>query len=240
MRLGATFIVPVFLTLSAWSQLTFTIPVQDKSEAGTPLEISGTISFTESISANSITAASEYEVKARNISEKEIVLLVASFEEAGPHGGSRHHILQFDDAFRAGIGPGQSFILSRSDRASPSFCCINLLSTAEQPKAEVQVRFVQFSDGSTFGDKDAAKDIFAIQTAVLDRLRALDATQNDQEFLQILRQRMEPDEADNFFEAIRRTQKEKGTAAARSRVRTGLVNSEKHLAQITIEEAADK
>jgi hypothetical protein len=240
MRLGATFIVPLFLAVSAWSQLTFTIPVQDKSDIGSPLEISGTISFTENLLANSITTASEYEVKARNISDKEIVLLVASFEEAGPHGGSRHHVLQFDDVFRAGISPGQSFVLSRSDRTTPSFCCINLLSTAEQPKAEVRVRFVQFGDGSTFGDKRAATEIFAIQAAVLDRLRVLDGAQDDQEFLRILRLRMEPDEADDFFEAIRRTQKEKGTAAARSRVRSGLINSEKNLAQITIETAADK
>lgn len=239
MRLGATF-VPFFLALSAWSQLTFTIPVQDRSETGSPVEISGTISFTENLLRDSLVTSSDYEVKARNTSEKEIVLVVASFDEAGPHGGSRHHVLEFDDVFRDGIAPGQSFVLSRSDRVAPSFCCVNLASSAEQPKAEVRVRFVQFSDGSTFGDKASAKNIFAIQAAVLDRLRALDGNEDEQEFLRILRQRMESDEADSFFEAIRRTQKEKGTAAARSRVRSGLINSEKHLAQMTVEQAADK
>src|SRR5712692_12012413 len=34
------------LTRSAWSQLTYTIPVVDKSDPGSPLKISGTASFT--------------------------------------------------------------------------------------------------------------------------------------------------------------------------------------------------
>jgi len=240
MRLGVAFIVPVFLAVSAWSQLTFTIPVQDKSEPGTPLEISGTISFSENVLMKSITTSTNYEVKAQNHSEKQIVLIVATFDESGPHGGSRHHILQFDDVFRLGISPGQSFVLSRSDRATPSFCCINLASEAEQPRAEVRVLFVQFSDGSTFGDKTAAKNILEIQATVLERLRTLDDTRDDQEFLQILRRKIEPDEADTFFEAMRRTQKEKGTSVARGRVRSALINSEKHLAQLTVEQAGGK
>ena len=100
--------------------------------------------------------------------------------------------------------------------------------------------FVQFSDGSTFGDKVAAKDILEIQAAVLDRLRTLDDARSDEEFLRLLRKDIEPDEADTFFAAIRRTQKEKGTSMARSRVRNALINSEKHLAQLTAEQVGGK
>ena len=175
MRFGAAFILPVVLAVSAWSQLTFTIPVQDKSGAGAPLEMSGTISFSENVLRKSITTSTDYEVKARNRSEKPIVLIVATFDESGPHGGNRHHILQFDDVFRLGISPGQSFVLSRSDRGTPAYCCIDPHSKAEQPRAEVRVLFVQFSDGSTFGDKVAAKDILEIQAAVL-RARELGAS----------------------------------------------------------------
>jgi hypothetical protein len=240
MRFGVTFVLPVVLAVSAWSQLTFTIPVQDRSDAGTPLAISGTISFSESVLMNSITTSTDYEVKARNRSDKQIVLMVATFDESGPHGGNRHHILQFDDVFRLGISPGQSFVLTRSDRGTPAFCCIDPHSKAEQPQAAVRVLYVQFSDGSTFGDKNAAKDILEIQASVLDRLRTLDDARSDEEFLRVLRQDIEPDEADSFFEAIRRTQKEKGTAAARSRVRSALINSEKHLAQLTVERGGGK
>ena len=240
MRFGVTSLLPVVLAVSAWAQLTFSIPVQDKSGAGTPLEISGTISFSENTLMNSIATSTDYEVKARNHSDKQIVLIVATFDESGPHGGSRHHILQFDDVFRLGISPGQSFVLTRSDRGTPAFCCIDPQRRAEQPRAEVRVLYVQFSDGSTFGDKNAAKDILEIQAAVLDRLRTLDDTRSDEEFLRVLRRGIEPDEADSFFESIRRTQKEKGTSAARSRVRSALINSEKHLAQLTVEQAGGK
>src|SRR5438309_3050915 len=240
MRFGAAFILPVVLAVSEWSQLTFTMSDQDKSGAGAPLEMSGTISFSENVLRKSITTSTDYEVKARNRSEKPIVLIVATFDESGPHGGNRHHILQFDDVFRLGISPGQSFVLSRSDRGTPAYCCIDPHSKAEQPRAEVRVLFVQFSDGSTFGDKTAAKNILEIQAAVLERLRTLDDTRDDQEFLQILRRKIEPDEADTFFEAMRRTQKEKGTSVARGRVRSALINSEKHLAQLTVEQAGGK
>jgi hypothetical protein len=240
MRFGVAFVLPWVLAVSAWSQLTFTIPVQDKSGTGNPLEISGTISFSENVVLKSITTSADYEVKARNHSDKPIVLIVATFDESGPHGGSRHHILQFDDIFRLGISPGQSFVLSRSDRTTPAFCCVDPQSKAEQPRADVRVVFVQFSDGSTFGDKAAAKNIFEIQAAVLDRLRTLDDARSDEEFLRLLRKGIEPDEAEAFFEAIRRTQKEKGTSMARGRVRSALINSEKHVAQLTVEQAGGK
>src|SRR5207245_4722028 len=96
MKFRATILLPLCLTLSAWSQLTFTVPVVDKSDSGSPLEISGTASFTEEVVGNSVTAFSEYEVMARNMSGKGVVLLVAYFDESGLHGGSTHHVLEFD------------------------------------------------------------------------------------------------------------------------------------------------
>ena len=49
-------------TRSASSQLTYTIPVLDKSDPGSPLKISGTASFTELIVANSVKSSSSFEV----------------------------------------------------------------------------------------------------------------------------------------------------------------------------------
>ena len=89
MKFQAAILLPVCLTLSAWSQLTFTVPVVDKSDSGSPLEISGTATFTEQMVANSVTASSTFKINARNTSRKGIVLLLAYFDEAGPH-GRRH------------------------------------------------------------------------------------------------------------------------------------------------------
>jgi len=243
MRFRATIILllPFCLILSAWPQLTFTVPVTDKSDVGIPLEISGTASFTENVVANSVTLSSEFQVTARNVSGKGIVLLVAYFDESGPHGGGARHILQFDNWFRPEIGPGASFVLARNDPGTgSSFCCLNPLQTADEPRADVQVQFVQFSDGSTFGDKATAQDILAIRAVVLDRLHALDGARNDKEFRQSLEQRIQPDAADAFFQTLRHTQKEEGTAAARRQVRNGLANAEKHLDPSRIAQAADE
>jgi hypothetical protein len=35
-------VLPLCLTVSAWSQLSYTVPVVDQSEPGSPLKISGT------------------------------------------------------------------------------------------------------------------------------------------------------------------------------------------------------
>jgi len=58
------------LTRSAWSQLTYTVPVVDKSDSGSPLKISGTASFTELIVANSVKSSSSFKVDARNVGNK--------------------------------------------------------------------------------------------------------------------------------------------------------------------------
>src|SRR3989442_1123264 len=239
MRFRATLVLPLCLTLSAWAQLTFTVPIVDQSDFGSPLEISGTASFTEKVVANSVTTSSEYLVTARNASGRGIVL--AYFDESGPHGGGTHHILQFDNLFRPEFGPGESFVLSRSDPGNrSSFCCVNPRWTADEPKAGARVQFGQFSDGSTFGDEATAKDILAIRSVVSDRLRRLDGARSDQEFLQFLEQKIQPDAADAFVEAVRNTQKSKGTAAARNQVHTGLANAERHLAAFRITEAGIK
>jgi hypothetical protein len=240
MRFRATLVfLVVGLSLSAWSQLTYTVPVVDMSETGSPLAISGTASFSENVAGNSVVASSEFRVMARNISGKEIILLVAYFDESGPHGGGTRHILQFDNSFRTRIAPEQSFVLARSDPGNRTWsCCINPLEAADEPTAEVRVQFVSFGDGSTFGDKATAKDILAIQATVLDRLRALDKPLSDEEFLHSLAQKIEPLAADHFFDALRRTQKEKGTAAARSRAHRELASAEKRLAPFRTVEAA--
>jgi hypothetical protein len=55
---GCLVVLSFCLTRSAWSQLTYTVRVVDKSESGSPLKISGTASFTELIVADSVKSSS--------------------------------------------------------------------------------------------------------------------------------------------------------------------------------------
>ena len=241
MKCQATILFLLCLTSSALLQLTFTVPVMDNSAPGSPLEISGTASFTELIVANSATSCSNFRIEARNVSEKGIVLLVASFDEAGPHGPGTHHVIQIDHFFWGDIAPETSFVLTRS-RSDRRMCAssINPLMPAAELKADVSVQYVQFVDGSTFGDEATAKDILGMRPIILDALRRLDNTSDKKEFLALLAQKIQPDEADRFLETFRRTQKTRGTVAARAQVHAGVSVAEGRALALRPVQAAEK
>lgn len=229
MLLKAIIALPLFLATSL-GQLTFTVPVVDRSAPSSPLEISGTISFAESENDRPITSSIEYNVIARNLSQKTIVLLVASMDESAPHGKTRHHTLQFDNLFRLGFAPGESFTLAQdSPEDRVPACCADPRAPANDPHAEVHVEYVRFSDGSTFGDESAAKDILEVEALLLGKLRSLDATRRDQDFVKTLHAKRERKEVDAFLDSIRRVQRTKGTSTARKQVRAGLAHADKHL-----------
>jgi len=219
------------LTRSAWPQLTYTIPVVDKSESGSPLKISGTASFTELIVADAVESSSSFKVDARNVGEKAIILVRAHFEKTGPHGVGTHQVIQRDHFFWGNIAPGESLVLARGPLAKrPSACCISPRGPANELKAEVRVQYVQFIDGSTFGDETTAKDILGTRLAILDALRRLDNASNSENFLALLEQKIQPADADIFLETFRRTRKSHGTAAARAQVHRGVTAAAAHAA----------
>jgi hypothetical protein len=219
------------LTRSAWSQLTYTVPVVDKSDSGSPLKISGTASFTELTVANSVKSSSSFKVDARNVGGKAIILVLAYVDEAGPHGVGTHQVIRRDHFFWGNIAPGESVVLARGPLGRrPSACCVSPLGSPNEPKAEIRVQYVQFIDGSTFGDETTAKDILRTRSAILAALRRLDNASNSENFLALLAQKIQPDDADIFLETFRRTRKSHGTAAARAQVHTGVTAAAVHAA----------
>lgn len=52
-------------------------------------------------------------------------------------------------------------------------CCVNPLERASNPQAEFAVTFVQFLDGSHFGDPSSVRDELATRAAILGGLRGL-------------------------------------------------------------------
>ncbi len=241
MRFKAAILFPLCLTLSAWSQLTYTVPVVDKSDPGSPLKISGTASFSELIVADSVTSSSNFRVEARNMSGTAIVLLLAYLDEAGPNGGETHHPIYIDHFFWGDIAPGESFELARgrSGRRT-SALRINPLGPAADPEAEVSVQYVQFVDGSTFGDEATAKDILDQRPVILGALRRLNHAGSSEELLALLAEKIQPETADRFLEAFRRTEKHRGIAAARAQVRTALTVAEERTPTFRTVQAAQK
>jgi len=230
---GFLVVLSFCLTRSAWPQLTYTVPVVDQSDSRSPLKISGTASFTELIVANSVKSSSTFKVDARNVGDKAIILVLVYVDEAGPHGVGTHQVIQRDHFFWGNIAPGESIVLARGPLAKrPSACCISPRGPANEPKAEIRVEYVQFIDGSTFGNETTAKDILGTRSAILDALGRLDNASNSENFLALLAQKIQPEDADIFLETFRRTRKSHGTAAARAQVHRGVTAATAHAASM--------
>src|SRR6266849_3204274 len=133
--MGFLAVLSCCFTRSAWSQLTYTIPVADKSDPGSPLKISGTASFTELIVANSVKSSSTFKVDARNVGDKAIILVLAHFEKTGPHGVGTQQVIQRDHFFWGNIAPGESLVLARGRPGRrPSACCVSHAGPPTNPK----------------------------------------------------------------------------------------------------------
>ena len=76
-----------------------------------------------------------------------------------------------------------------------------------EPLGEVRSGWIQFADGSTFGDPKEAVELLKNRKAILYRLQELDETyksQGSEKFVAQLQQRVEPPEVDGFFLHLRK------------------------------------
>jgi len=227
--------------LPSFAQTAVTVPVTDNSAPGSPLQITGTITFTDQLSGNSVVSSSRYELTATNVSGKGIVLMLVRFRESGSRGGGTLHNIQWDNCFRnEAIAPEKTFVLDRSIGGFQTQCCINPLESGRDPVAEVSVLYSEFADGSTYGDKSEAADILATRSLIVEHLRQLDAARGDEAFVHLLAQKLKSDEADGFFETVRSVQKSGGTEAARAQVHRDVGNAARHLAAMQAATAESK
>jgi len=227
MRFQGAILVPLCLAFSAWSQITYTLPVIDSSDRGSPVAISGTATFMEVFGPKSVASSGSFRLEGRNLSDKSILLLLAYFDEAGPNGREVRHVIRVDHFFWGEIAPGASFVLAHGrSRRQTSGVRRDSLGPAADPKAEITVQYVQFADGSSFGSETEASDAFRLRTVIFHALQRLDAARSQAEFRALLAKKIEPDDADDFLRTFRRTQMIHGNKAARAQVHTCLVVAE--------------
>ena len=166
-------------------QQDFSVPILDKSGAGTPFQVDGKLTLRESTRANELEWSWGEKVTVKNVSDKAMVLFVATIVEIGRHSPpvGRHAALGDGPTFQLEddrffkeklIEPGESFLLRDTEPGDPDVgCCVNPLAETHNPSAEYRVKFVQFGDGSVFGDPTEARGSLAIRRTILRGLREL-------------------------------------------------------------------
>jgi hypothetical protein len=93
------------------------------------------------------------------------------------------------------------------------------------PRCEVTVRWVQFADGTTFGDNSYARPLLenrATTLKVLQQLNEVYVNEGSEKFAEQLQQRVNPPTADSYLDHIRTLQKRRGTARAVEALQTHL------------------
>lgn len=205
------------------------VPFDDTTVSGSPFEVSGKLSVRETVAGNEVQSSWEENVTAKNISQKPIVLLVGILDAVGPHSDGGYALIMDQFFSQHVIEPGDTVPLATGTTGRGS-CCINPLDKPRDPKAGFRVEFVQFLDGSTFGDPVSAKDALASRTLTRNFLRKLADTyseQGEQKFEAQVKEGHGP-----MLPLIRMTADKKGTSAAIAQVREMLAIGEEREAMI--------
>ena len=76
---------------------------------------------------------------------------------------------------------------------------VSIIAPAHDPSAEFHLQYVQFADGTVWGDEFAAQDALSVRSAIFGRLLKLQGQGNNWEFLALLQEKIRPHEADRFL-----------------------------------------
>jgi hypothetical protein len=161
--LFSSFLVPLaVLSLSSASDgvTTQRMEIQDLSDKGGPIQISGYMLL-------------GYEVK--NVSTKSILLLIVRLEASGGLGRDQKYSQEY--FFADPLGPGQVEVNHEPEHRYGT-SVVNgepvPYKKDRHPAAQAHAEFVQFSDGSTWGDADSATDVLSIRRQTLEELDLLE------------------------------------------------------------------
>jgi hypothetical protein len=151
----------------------------------TPVRVSGTISFQDDPS-QAIRYTYRTEGFLSNVSRKGILLTVVHFKTSGVNAGGLDHTYMMDRFF----GPVvlQAGRLEKIKNSPISFgeAIVNGKPVPEEvgpdahARATAQVTFVQFVDGSTWGDVDAGREFILSRRSTLGELKRLEKVLNAQ------------------------------------------------------------
>lgn len=147
--------------------------IRDLSDGGSPIQISGRMTIGYD-SANQFPFSCQKSFSIKNVSTRSILLMVVHVEATS--GPERDAHFSEEYFFGDALAPGELDVRDFPEqRFGATVVNGKTMPYKKDPRPVVQARaeFVQFSDGSTWGDADAARNEFEIRRrtlAELDRL----------------------------------------------------------------------
>jgi hypothetical protein len=210
-----------------WAQSQTAIPVEDQSAPGSPLSISGTASFWEAVDGDTLTYSIGENITAENVSTQPILAVVVSVRLLLPRGERQGSTTQFDYFFRPDlIAPGQTLPIFLPLGDARIVVPHRGGRTTMEHHAEARVLYAQFQDGSVFGSENDGEPMLNLRKKAWETLRRLDriyTTQGPEEFLEALRQPVEPhDDVHIIVKRLLATAKQSGPASAEEKVQAML------------------
>lgn len=212
------------------------VQVQDRSASGNPFAVSGTVEIRETPLDNKrVKGEISEDILVRNISGRAILTFVAWLDVVPAYGAPEHSVRQYERFFTSElIDPGDELIFSEPYGYSISPYDFEK-SSPESPRAELRIVYVQFLDGSLYGNVAHGRDIRRIRKLTWHYLKDLDKAYTklgEADFLQELSEIVEPGE-NVLIENLRKMQRTRGTVAAVLHMRHMLQAAEEHQAGFT-------
>ncbi len=177
-------ILIVWTALPSRAQMRSTqVQIQDESAQGSPLAIEGQVSYSEELLDGRLRTSSHGDIFGKNISKKRILTLVARVNLPDIQASTLYDLYFSEDL----IDPGAMTRLW-SDSGGFRSVPYDPSSASRQPAVKtvtVEVQFVQFDDGSTFGQRAFAVDLFRDRHVTVWALKQLDriyVSAGEQEF----------------------------------------------------------
>ncbi len=183
-----------------------TIEITDKSASGNPIQNIGSCIQSDHLNSGKLVMSDQDHWTVTNTGEKSIVAFVETLDVTYPNGDVADHDASYDAYFHPDLlNPGEAIPFSTGEGIAQVFGKAD--APAVQPQCAVEVRWIQFSDGSTFGKNEYASTILAnraeIQSALM-HLNEVYATQGEDKFIERLNQRIQSQFADAYVGSLRR------------------------------------
>jgi len=203
---------------------TATIDVADQSKVDCLARLAGEIELSESDVGGVHQTSYVDHITTTNLSKKPIMAMVIVSQISNSYGPMVQQYNELDAFFshKLEIAPSHKYTHQHEDNGTFSMP-VPQDAAKISLAASSQVVFVQFSDGSTCGNRDDyhVVDLMDTRADLFQALQKLDAaaTEGDSEFLKALAVKSNNTHANSILNNIRDQQKREGTAAAVSAVR---------------------